>query len=168
MNGGQARPFLFNGIPSLQELFVLFVADQSDFPTQLREAQVRIVLTQGKAIFRPSRHHAIGLSGALGDEIVDQDADVGLIPPQDKRFFALDGKGRVDSRHKPLGRRLFVAAGAVDLPRHVEIRRVGDLKAQSESRSVDGVVLDGIGRAHKFAIFQAVDLFVEGHLHLYR
>ena len=44
-----------------------------------REPQVGIVLAQQDAVLRAAGEHAVGLFGPLGDQVVDQHADVGLI-----------------------------------------------------------------------------------------
>ena len=49
-------------------------------PCKLRQAQVRIILPEEKAVFRTGCHHAVGFVGALGGKIIHQHADVGIRP----------------------------------------------------------------------------------------
>jgi len=60
--------------------------------------------------------HAVGLGHALGDEVVDQYAEVGLVARRQPGRLAPALQGGVEAGEQPLGRGLFVASGAVDLP----------------------------------------------------
>ncbi len=75
-----------------------------------------------KPILGPRREHAIRLIDALGHQVVDQHADVGLAAIEDQRRLALDLEGRVDAGHQPLGGRFFVAGRAVDLAGEIQAR----------------------------------------------
>ena len=92
--------------------------------------------------------HAIRLVDAPGDQVVDQDADVGLRAVEDQRRLALDRQGGVDAGDQSLGGGLLVAGRAVDLAGEdrgpatrlvssvgLELRRRGDSRTRPRSRS---------------------------------
>ena len=66
--------------------------------------------------------HAVRLVDALGHQVVDQHADVGLAAVEDQRRLALELQRGVDAGHQPLGGGLLVAGRAVDLPGEVQAR----------------------------------------------
>ena len=72
-------------------------------------------MPERQAILGAAGEHPIGLVDAAGDEIVDQDADVGPRAVEDQGRIALDRQGGVDAGDQPLGGRLLVAGRAVDL-----------------------------------------------------
>ena len=74
-------------------------------------------------MLRAGGEHPIRLEAALGDQVVDENPDVGLVAPQLERRRAPRRARRVDARHESLGRRLFVAGRAVDLPGEKESRQ---------------------------------------------
>src|SRR5216110_2972058 len=52
---------------------------KSDFKSNPRQPGVRVVLTQQEPILGPGSEHAIRLDGAFGNEVINQNSDVGLI-----------------------------------------------------------------------------------------
>ncbi len=67
------------------DLPVAFVGQQAGIVADLGQAQVGVVLAQEQAVFGPAGHDAVGFVNDLGDQVVDQDADVGLVAAQDDR-----------------------------------------------------------------------------------
>ena len=55
-----------------------FVVDEAELATDRRQSQVGIVLAQQQPVLRAAREHPIRLARAAGDEIIDEDADVGV------------------------------------------------------------------------------------------
>jgi hypothetical protein len=53
----------------------------------LRQTLIGIVGAQGEAVFRTGCEHPIGLGHTARNQIVDQDADIGLGPVQNDRVF---------------------------------------------------------------------------------
>ena len=51
----------------------------------VRQAQVGVVLAQQQAVLGARGMQPVRLDGRLGDQVVDQHADVGLVAPQDER-----------------------------------------------------------------------------------
>ena len=51
------------------------------------QAAVGVVLPVDEPVLRPGGHHAVGLIGALGHQVVNEDPDVALFPAQDDLRF---------------------------------------------------------------------------------
>ena len=56
----------------------LFLADQAQRISPLRQSQIRIVLTQKQSVFRARSHHSIRLMALLSHKVIDQDPNVSL------------------------------------------------------------------------------------------
>ena len=97
------------------------VVDEAEAAAVRGEAAVRVVDAQVQAELGARGEHAVGLVGALGDEVVDEDAGVGLgAVERERRFAASRCQRGVDAGHQALAGGLLVAAGAVDLAGEVE------------------------------------------------
>ena len=132
-------------------------SDQADAPAERRQAAVGVVVPQQQAILGPAGEHAVRLVDALGHQVVDQDADVGLAAVEDERRLLLDLQRGVDAGHQPLGGGLLVAGGAVDLAGEVEAfdRLRFQRRVQLRRRGV--VVFDGVAPAQHLGVLQAGD-----------
>jgi hypothetical protein len=84
------------------------------------EAAVGVVDAQVQAELGARGEHAVRLVGALGDEVVDEDAGVAFGAVHGEGRLAFEPERGVDAGHDSLAGRLFVAAGAVDLAGEVE------------------------------------------------
>ena len=69
------------------KFFVSGIADEPQFLTGGGQAQIRIVLAQQQAVLASGGHHTVGLLGALGDQIVNEGANVGGGTGGDIGFF---------------------------------------------------------------------------------
>ena len=132
------------------------------------EPQVGVVLPQRKPVLGPAGHHAVGLVGALGGQVVHHHADVGLIPGQDEGLALLHVQRGVDARQDALGGGLLIARGAVHLARQVQPRHLQRAQALAQGQAVDAVVFDGVGQAGQHAVLQAGNGAVHGPLHVLR
>ncbi|MNX18811.1 hypothetical protein D3C86_487170 [compost metagenome] len=107
-------------------------------------------MTKGQAVLGTRGEHPVGFLDLLGDQVVDQHADVGVLAREDHLFLAADVAGRVQPGHQPLGRRFLVARGAVDLARGEEARDPLGLKRRVELRGGKVIVLDRVaGLEHR-------------------
>src|SRR5690606_39531414 len=97
------------------------LTEESQIEAELAQPQVRIVLPKQQPVFGSAGEHPIGLPGAPGDEVIDQESDIGLIPAKDDRLPALDSQDGIDPGDQALGGSLLVAGGSVDLPRQKKI-----------------------------------------------
>ncbi len=73
------------------------------------EAFEGVVLAQLQAVLGARGEEPVGLVHPAGDDVVEQDADVGLVPARHEGLVAARAKHGVDSGHDPLGGRLLVA-----------------------------------------------------------
>ena len=110
-----------------------------------RQPPVGVVLPQHQAVLAAGGHDAVGLLGALGDEVVDEGADVALRALEDEVPLALEFPRGVDPRREALDGGLLIAGGAVELPRPVEAGDLPVLQRRLQSLGVDAVILDGVG-----------------------
>ena len=99
------------------------IVDHAQGSPGLGQAHVGIVLAQLQAVFGAAGEHAVGLGDAARDQVVDQHAEVGFVPPRAPGFLFLHLQRRVDAGQQALRGRLFVAGGAVDLPGEKQARR---------------------------------------------
>ena len=74
--------------------------DDAERAPDLGQAQVGVVLAQLQAELGPAGEHAVGLAHALGDQVVNQHADVRLAAVQDERRLPLQLQPRVDPRDR--------------------------------------------------------------------
>ncbi len=89
--------------------------DQTGAVSGRGEAEIGVVLPKEQAVFGAAGEHAVGFADALGDEVVDEDADVGFGAVEDERRIAFELEGGIGARHQSLGGGFLVAGGAVDL-----------------------------------------------------
>jgi len=59
------------------------VVHQADPAAQRRQAGIGVVAAEVQAVFRPRGEHPVRLVGWAGYDVVDQDADVGLVAAED-------------------------------------------------------------------------------------
>src|SRR5262249_28469981 len=81
---------------------------------------ISVILAQKQSVLGTARKHPIRLFGSFGDEIVNENPDIGLRPIQDKWWKSLNLQRSVGSGNQPLSRRLFVSRGAVHLSSQIE------------------------------------------------
>ena len=136
---------------------VRVVADEAELAPPLAQAQVGVVLAQQQAPLGARGEHPVGLAGAAGDQVVDEDPEVGLRAVEDERRARLREAGRVDPGPEPLRRRLLVAGGAVDLAGEEEAADRLGLEGRGQLRRLHEVVLDRVGRPHDLGLLQARD-----------
>mmetsp|Transcript_34667 Transcript_34667/g.75757 ORF Transcript_34667/g.75757 Transcript_34667/m.75757 type:complete len:553 (+) Transcript_34667:397-2055(+) len=118
-----------------REEVVAAVVDEAGGAADLCEARVRVVRPQQQPVLRPRGQHAVRLPQVLGDEVVDERADVAALAGQHQQRLARRVLRRVHARHQPLRRRLLVPGGAVELAR--------------EEEALDGARLQGVLALHR-------------------
>ena len=117
------------------------------------EALVGVVGAEGEAEFGAAGEHAVGFGGGFGDEVVDHDADVGLVAGEDEAVGALDFAGGVDSGDEALAGGFFVAGGAVDLAGEEEAVDEAGFEGCADLMGGGEVVFDGVTEAEDFGVF---------------
>ena len=83
-------------------------------------SEAGIVLTENESTFCPAREHPIWLVRSLCDEIIDQNADVGILTAEDERGVSSNAQCGVDTRHDPLGGSFLVSGRSIDLSGKIE------------------------------------------------
>ena len=122
-------------------------ADATERESALGQPLVRVVGAQPQTVLGPAGEHAVGLGDAASDQVVNHHPDVGLGPVEPEVGPAAAGQqGGVESGEQALGRRFFVAGGAVDLTGQEQPGDPARLQAAVEGARVDVVVLDRIAR----------------------
>ena len=130
------------------------IRNKADGVADGAQAFIRVVLPVEQAILAAGGHHAVGLVGALGHQVVNQRADVSVLAVQDEGTFPFQLPRRVHAGDKALHRRLLITGGTVELSRSVEARNLLRFQGRIQFRRVDAVVLDGIGRAGHLRMLQ--------------
>ena len=131
------------------------------------EALVGVVGAEGEAEFGAAGEHAVGFGGGFGDEVVDHDADVGLVAGEDEAVFALDFAGGVDAGDEALAGGFFVAGGAVDLAGEEEAFDEAGFEGCVDLMGGGEVVFDGVAEAEDFGVFEAFDGADDFGLHIF-
>ena len=166
--GGQPLDLPADGLVLGFHLCQPLIRNQSDPMPDGAQALVGVVLTQQQTVLAAAGHHAVGLIGALGDQIVDEGADIGLSPRKDQRLLAFQRQGGVDPRSKALDRRLLIARGPAELSRAVKGGNFFALQSGTQFQRIDAVVLDGVGGAHHLRPLQTGDGVEHSQLDLLR
>ena len=71
----------------LQHLFISGLAHKPHAIAFLCKSQISIVLSEKKSVLRPWGKHPVWLINAAGNKIVNHDANVCLVPSEDKFFL---------------------------------------------------------------------------------
>ena len=131
------------------------------------EPAVGVVDAQVQAKFRARSEHAVRLVGALGDEVVDEDAGVAFAAVHGEGRLAFEPKRGVDAGHDALAGGFLITACSVDLASEVEALHALDAEGAVELGGVDRVVLDGVAGAQHLGLVEAGDGVHDLPLHLH-
>ena len=161
------------GLPADGFVFLLHrgparVGYQPELTADGAQALVGVVLTQDQAVFAAGGHHAVRLVGALGDQVVDQRADIGVAAPQDEGRETEQLPRGVHPGDKALHGGLLIAGGAVELARAVQPFDLLALQRGIQLRRINAVVFDRIGASCHLGLFQTRDRVQHLDLHLLR
>src|ERR1019366_10008713 len=96
------------------------------------ETPVCVVVAQVEAELGARGEHAIGLVGALRNEIVDEDPGITFGPVHGEGRLALEPESRVDAGHDALAGCLFISTCPVDLAGQVKAFHALDAQATIE------------------------------------
>ena len=157
MSGLQTGFFGLFGLFFCQKCFISLLGDKSAGVTNGSQPQIRVILPQKQAEFRPGCHHAVGLVGALGHQVVNESTDVAPRARQSNLVSAKGRQGGVDTRHQTLGGGLLVARGAVELSRAVESWVILELQGGVQLGRIGAIVLNGVGVSHDLCVFKALE-----------
>ncbi len=168
---GLTQPTLlgFDRLSALLERAPALVVDEPERTPARHHALGGVVFAQGEPMLGARGHHAIGLVGALGGEVVDEHARVGFVSREDELLaVAAHGERRVGTGDEPLDRRFLVARGAVDLPCEIEALRAAVLERGLKLAWVTRVVLHRVARSRELGALETGDGAHERALHVER
>ena len=112
---------------------------------------------QQQPVLGPRGEQPVRLARSAGDEVVDEDCQIGFLAAENQRRRALDRQRRVDAGHQPESGRLLVSRRSVDLSREEQPANPLGLKRRRQLRRVDEVVLDRVTRTDHLGVFEPVD-----------
>ena len=142
--------------------------DEAEIKAQRGQTLIGIVRSQAEPILGAAGEHAIGLGHAVGGEIVDHHADIGLGAIDDELGQRQRGCGSVSAGHKALCSCFLITGGAVDLAREEQSWHILRGKAGRQCPRIDMIVLNGITGPQDAGAFQALDRGDELFLHMQR
>src|SRR5436309_1804681 len=128
--------------------------EQAEVASEPAQTLVGIVGSQQESMLGSRREHPIGLPVLARHQVVDQHADVGLVPPQDERPATLELKRGVNAGHEALGRRLLVTGRAAYLTGKEQPRDALHLQRRLELVREHEVVFHGVAGAKHLGPFQ--------------
>ena len=105
---------------------------------------VGIVGAQGQTKLCSAGEHPVGLGYTPGDQIIDQDPDIGFVTAKDHGIGVRRGPGRIQARDQALSRRLFVTGGAIDLACQIEARQALDFESRAQFTGIVIVIFNGL------------------------
>ena len=164
----QSLDLLIDHLFLAADMVILLLTDQADPVPVFPKAQVRVVLAKEKPVLRAGRHHAVRLPVVLRDKVIDQDADIGFGPLEDKRLSSQYLHRGVDPCHQSLCRCLFISAAPVELAGAEKPVHVPGLQSQFEEVRVDAVIFDRVGVLYDHAVLESRDSSVHSLLDVVR
>lgn len=128
--------------------------NQAQFIGLRSQPAIGVVLSQKQPIFGSAGEHSVGFVGAAGDQVVDQHANVGVLPRGHPRRLGRGGSSGIQSRDQPLSGGFFVSRGSVDLSGKEQPRDRFGFQVRPQLRRWAVVVLDCVAVSHDGGVFQ--------------
>ena len=144
------------------------ILHQTILPANGGQPLIGVVLPQGQAVLAPAGHHAVGIHDTLCDKVIHQRAQIAGLTLQDELALPFCTAGGVQTGQQTLRSSFLVAGGAVELARAIQAPHHLALQRGFQAGRVYAVILDGVGRAHDFDVFKALNAPVKGVLHILR
>ena len=153
-----------DGVPVAAERIPSPIVDDAKCAPHFGQTQIGIVLTQLQSVLGAAGKHAVGLGDSAGDEVVDQNAKVGLVTARAPPVFANCEPGCIDASKYSLRGSLLVAGRTVDLPGEEKpVYRFG-FKRALKGPGIEKIVFDGVARTHKVRTLEPLDGTHHGNL----
>ena len=118
------------------------------------EPEAGIVLSEDEPSFGSACKHAIRLVRSFCDEIIDENADVGILSTEHKRLLTPHGKHGVDTCHDALRSSFFIARRTVDLSCEVKSAYSLRFKRVRQLPGVNAVIFNRVGVRKKLGMFK--------------
>ena len=158
---GQGRRLCLEGAPAVRR-------HNSGLDAQRGQPLIGVVGAESQPILGAAGEHAVGLGHTARDQIIDHDADIGLVPPQHDFRGPRGGAGGVQTGNQPLSASLFIPGRTVDLTGQIEPRAALDLQRRRQLARIDVIVFDRIAEPEHLDLFQSGHGAQEGVLRLRR
>jgi hypothetical protein len=142
----------------LKEALVSCFAGEAMAVSFFGEAQVGIVLSEGEAILCPGGEEPVGFVYPFRDEVIYEDADIGLLTGEGEGGKAEHFGGGINAGDDALGGGLLIAGGAVNLAGVKEVFDEFGFQGRVELVGLDKVVLNRIARAKHAGLFETGDV----------
>ena len=130
------------------------MGDEAVFKRQGSQPQVSVILPQQQPEFRAAGEHAVWFVRSLGNQVVNHDAYISLVPPENQRGFSKDFQGGVRSRDQALGGGFFITGSPVDLSGKIQVLYELGFQSGVKLGGWAEVVFHRIPRAYQLGIFQ--------------
>eukprot|EP00968_Pinguiococcus_pyrenoidosus_P019972 scaffold2252_cov255-Pinguiococcus_pyrenoidosus.AAC.6 len=138
-----------------------FTVDQARRDAQLGKSEVGVVLPKRQAILGSAGEHAVRLLSAFRDQVIHEHSDVSLVTANVKAASIPGAEAQAHGCggpcNQPLGAGFFIARGATDLARQVEILALLRLQVAGELPWIHEVILDVVGVAQNLRVLEAPD-----------
>ncbi|KAG1212178.1 hypothetical protein G6F35_010410 [Rhizopus arrhizus] len=144
------------------------VVDQPHLAAGRRQALVGVVLAQLQAVLGAAGEHAVRLVGAVGDQVIHQHAQVGLVAARAPAVQPAHLACGVEAGQQSLCSGFFIAGGAVDLAGEEQpVHQLGFQRGLQAAR-IEEVVLDRVAGAGDVRVAEAADAAHHLQLHVER
>ena len=126
---------------------------ESDSPSEFAQPYICIVFPEQQPMLSTRSKHPVGLSSySFCDQIVYENADIGLISGKNQGVIALNLHCSVNPGHYSLCRSLLIARCPVNLTGEVEARYQLGFQSLCELGRVGVVIFNGIAGAHDLCV----------------
>ena len=152
--GAHAGNLAFNSLLLGSERLPTNIVHAAHLPSQLGQSQISIVLAQAQAILGPAGEHPVGFLHALGEQVVQHDAHVGLVAAGHPGLLALNLARSIQACQQALRGGFLVTGRAVDLACEEQTLNLPGFQAGLQSARIEVVVLDGVAGAQDVRLLQ--------------
>ena len=150
------------------EAFPARVVDQLQCAAGFGQAQIGVVFAQLQPVFGAAGEHAVGLAGAVRDQVVDHHADIGFIATRRPCVERTHETRGVEPGDEALSSGFFIAGGAVDLAGEKQSGHEFCFQRILQSARIEEVVFDRITGAGDVRVLETADAAHQIQLHVER
>ena len=124
---------------------------------QSSQTEIGIVLTKQNAVLSTGSKHPVRLVDTLIDKVIDQNADIGLVAPKNKRILTRKPQDSIHTGNNTLRSSFLVTCRTIYLPGQEEIVYNPGAQRVMQVLRVKVIVLDSISRLEEHGILQTLD-----------
>ena len=122
---------------------------------QRGQANIGIILAQQNTVFRSRSKHPVRLIHALIDQVINQDANIGLVPTQHERILPSKLSVRIDTRHQTLGGRFLISRCTIDLASQEKTLDNSRLQGILQILRIEVIVFNCVSWLNEYGILKA-------------